>query len=316
MKRIVVAVLIALVSLGVVFAGGQKEDGSSGETTETKETRSMKVSVGSKNFTEQYIISQMMAQLLENAGFNVSKDFGMSTNVVRQALETNQIDLYAEYTGTAWVTFLKQEEPIRDPDKLFTEVKKADKENGIEWLYKMNLNNTYALAVKKEFAEEHGLSTLSDLADLINKDPEKYTLAIGFEFYDRPDGFFAMVDHYGINIDKGTNKVKTMELGLSYDAIDSGDVQVAMVFATDGKLKKYDMTVLEDDKQFFPVYSLCPTVHEDALAEYPEIKKILMPLKELVDGETMIGLNYKVDAEGEEPEAVAEAFLKENNLID
>jgi osmoprotectant transport system substrate-binding protein len=301
MKRIVLVLLIAFFAIGSVFAGGQQEK---------------EAAVGSKNFTEQYIISEMMAQLLEAEGFKVSRDFGMASTAVRNALKTNQVDLYAEYTGTAWLTYLKKEEPINDPQQLFEEVKKADMENGLVWLFLMDLNNTYAMAAKKEFAQKHNLETLSDLAEMINNNPGEIKFAIDFEFYERPDGFFGMAEHYGMNIPKDSKNVSTMEIGLSYDAVDSGDVDVAMVFATDGKLKKYDMVVLKDDKQFFPVYSLCPVVHEDALSANPGIEDVLMPLKELVNEEVMVNLNYKVDAEGEEPEAVAEAFLKENGLID
>ncbi len=233
MKRIVLVLVIALFAIGSVFAGGQQEK---------------KIAVGSKNFTEQYIISEMMAQLFEAEGFKVSRDFGMASTPARNALKTNQIDLYAEYTGTAWLTYLKKEKPINDPQQLFEAVKKADKANNVVWLFLMDLNNTYAMAVKKEYANKHNLETLSDLTTLINKDPEDVKFAIDFEFYDRPDGFFGMAEHYGMNIPKDSKNVSTMEIGLSYDAVDSGDVDVAMVFATDGKIKKYDMVVLKDDK--------------------------------------------------------------------
>lgn len=301
MRRVTFVLVIAVFAIGTVFAGGQSEK---------------KISVGAKNFTEQYIIGELMAQLLEKDGFKVSRDFGLASSPLRNALKTNQIDLYAEYTGTAWLTYLKQEKLINDPADLFDAVKNMDKENGIVWTFLMNLNNTYAMAVKKDFAAEKNISTLSDLTRMLKEDPDSAKFGLNFEFYEREDGFFGMAEHYGVNVPKNSKNIKTMETGLTYDAVNNGDVDIIMVFATDGKLKKYDLVVLKDDKQFFPVYSLCPVIHENALEKYPEIKDILMPLKNLVDEKTMIGLNYKVDAEGEEPEAVAEAFLKENDLID
>jgi osmoprotectant transport system substrate-binding protein len=302
MKRFLALLFVLILVTGAVFAEGQGEKKS--------------ISIGSKNFTEQYIISEIMAMLLEDNGFDVSRDFGMSTTVVRNALTTNQVDLYAEYTGTAWATFLEQEEPIRDPDLLFQEVAEMDQESNIEWLFKLDINNTYAMAVPTRFAEQHDLENLEDLADLVNENPGEYTFAIDFEFYERADGFFAMAEHYGMEIPKDANNVKTMEIGLSYEAVDQGDVDIAMVFATDGKIKKFDMVVLDDNKNFFPVYSLCPTMHEDAYEMYPEVEDILLPIQDLLDETTMINLNYLVDAQGMEPEEVAENFLMENGLIE
>jgi osmoprotectant transport system substrate-binding protein len=302
MKRFLTVLLLLILVSGMAFAEGQGEKKS--------------ISVGSKNFTEQYIVSEIIAMLLENNGFDVSRDFGMSTTVVRNALTTGQVDLYAEYTGTAWATFLEQEEPIRDPDLLFQKVAEMDKDSGIEWLFKLDINNTYAMAVPADFADQHNLKNLEDLADLVNENPGDYTFAIDFEFYERADGFFAMAEHYGMDIPKDARNVKTMEIGLSYEAVDQGDVDIAMVFATDGKIKKFDMVVLKDNKNFFPVYSLCPTMHEDAYEMYPEVEKILMPLQDLLDETTMINLNYLVDAQNMEPEEVAEQFLTDNGLID
>ena len=302
MKRFLTVLLLLILVSGMAFAEGQGEKKS--------------ISVGSKNFTEQYIVSEIIAMLLENNGFDVSRDFGMSTTVVRNALTTGQVDLYAEYTGTAWATFLEQEEPIRDPDLLFQKVAEMDKDSGIEWLFKLDINNTYAMAVPADFADQHNLKNLEDLADLVNENPGDYTFAIDFEFYERADGFFAMAEHYGMDIPKDARNVKTMEIGLSYEAVDQGDVDIAMVFATDGKIKKFNMVVLDDNKNFFPVYSLCPTMHEDAYEMYPEVEKILMPLQDLLDETTMINLNYLVDAQNMEPEEVAEQFLTDNGLID
>jgi len=273
------------------------------------------VSVGSKNFTEEYVLSSMISQLLEANGYDVSENFGMSSFAVRTALTTGQVDMYPEYTGTAWTSYLKKDTVIRDPIELYEEVKKLEKEeNNIIWLDRIDFNNTYALAVTQEFANKHNLRTIGDLAKLVNSGDMDLVMGIDFEFYDRPDGFFAMAEEYGMEVDK--RDVKTMEIGMTYEAISRGNIQVAMVFATDGKLNKYNLKVLADDKNFFPVYNPCVTVNGEFYAENPEIKEILAPLAKYLNANIMRRLNYLVDAGGEEPEDVAEEYLEGLGLLE
>ena len=157
--------------------------------------------IGAKNYTEQYILGSLVSQLLEANGFDVDENFGMSTFAVRSGLETGQIDMYPDYTGTAWTTYLGHEEVISDPDELYELVKAEDYErNNVIWLDRINFNNTYAIAVRDEFAAEHGLKTLSDLAEYLNNTDERHIMGIDFEFYERPDGFFAMAEKYGMDI--------------------------------------------------------------------------------------------------------------------
>ncbi|AFG35213.1 periplasmic glycine betaine/choline-binding (lipo)protein of an ABC-type transport system (osmoprotectant binding protein) [Fervidobacterium pennivorans DSM 9078] len=271
-----------------------------------------KIKVGGKNFTEQFIVSNMIAKLLEEAGFNVELYTGMSSFAARKALETGQVDIYADYTGTAWVAYLKHKTVIQDPLKLYEAVKKEDFEkNRIVWLDMCGFNNTYALAVKREFAEKNGIKSISDLA----KYEKNHDLIYGvdYEFFQRPDGFMKMAEVYGMSVKK--NQVKTMEVGLTYEALYNGQIDVAMVFSTDGKLMKYNLVVLEDDKQFFPPYNLVPTVRKEVLDKYPQIRDIVRPLSLYLNQNIMIRLNYLVDVEGYEPPEVAEMFLKGLGLI-
>lgn len=301
MRKLIITTLALLLLLGgVVFANGQGEKS---------------VSVGAKNFTEQYIMGHMISLLLEEAGFSTSTNFGLSSNAVRNALTTGQIDMYAEYTGTAWVVYLDHDEQINDPVELYEAVKEEDLEqNDIVWLDRIPVNNTYALAVKQEFADEHNLDTLSDLAALVNENPEAYSAAIDFEFFERPDGFPALMEHYDMNLPE--DQVKTMEIGLSYEALNRGDVQIAMVFATDGKLRRFNLKVLEDDKNFFTPYNLAVCVRQPVLEQYPEIEEVLAPLADILDQQTMTNLNYQVDGEEREPEDVAQSFLEEQGLLE
>lgn len=273
-----------------------------------------RLNVGAKNYTEQYIVSSMISQLLEEAGFKVTESFGMSSFAARKALETGQIDLYADFTGTAWPTYLNHKEVIRDSEALYQAVKAEDLEkNGIVWLDKANYNNTYALAVKRDFAKKYQLATLEDLAAL-TKNNSDLLFGIDYEFLQREDGFWPMAEMYGFEVEK--KQVKTMEIGLTYEALDKEQVDVAMVFSTDGKLESYDLAVLEDTKNFFPWYNLAVTVRKEVLDENPEIATILRPISVYLYEPIMIRLNYLVDAEGYEPDEVAEAFLKGLGLID
>ncbi|WP_367356942.1 glycine betaine ABC transporter substrate-binding protein [Mesotoga sp.] len=294
MKRVFLITLVVLVATVMSF----------GQT---------RLNVGAKNFTEQYIVSSMISQLLENAGFRVTENFGMSSFVARSALETGQIDLYADYTGTAWPTYLGHEKMIRDPLELYNAVKAEDLENGIVWLDMANFNNTYALAVRRDFAAEHGLATLEDLADLTHENPD-LLFGVVYEFLERDDGFWPMCETYGFAVEK--RQVKTMEIGLTYEALDKNQIDVAMVFSTDGKLEKYNLLVLEDTKNFFPSYNLAVTVRKEVLDNNPEIEEILRPISVYLSEPIMIRLNYLVDAGGYEPDEVAEGFLKGLGLID
>lgn len=307
-KRLLALAIVLFVGAAMAFAHGQAQ------TSGSKPKIVGSVTVGAKNFPEQYIMGQLISQLLQAHGFKVNQKFGMSSSVVRKALETGQIDLYAEYTGTAWVVYMKHKHVIHNPKKLYEAVKKQDaQQNGIIWLKMLPVNDTYALAVTKKYAKEHNLKTISDLAALVNKEPNKVTFAVDPEFYNRPDGFFAMAKDYGMKVPK--NQVKTMQLGLTYGAAEKGDVNVAMAFSTSGNLKKYHMVVLKDNKHFFPPYFLAVNVRKQTLQKYPQIRTILAPLAKKLTQQDMINMNYAVDAQKKEPANVAKAFLQKAGLI-
>lgn len=272
-----------------------------------------KINVGAKNFTEQYILGNMLSILLEANGFEVSEKMGTGSAITREGLLTGQTDLYAEYTGTASLVYLKHEEVITEPDVLYEKVKKEDLEkNGIVWLERSNINNTYAIAITKEQAEEKGIYTLSDLAEYVNQNQD-LIWAIDHEFAERADGLPGLAEHYGMDVPE--DNIRIMDVGLTYEALDRGQADIMMVFATDGKIKRYDLQVLEDDQNFFPVYNICITIREEVLDEYPEIEEILKPIAELTD-EVMQELNYQVDSTGLPEKLVAKNFLSENGYID
>ena len=270
------------------------------------------ITVGAKNFTEQYVLGNIMSILLENSGFAVSEKFGTGSAITREGLTSGQTDLYAEYTGTASLVYLKHEEVITDPVELYNKVKIEDLEkNGIVWLDRSNINNTYAIALTKEQVAEIG-GTLSGLAKYVNQHHD-LLWGIDHEFAERVDGLPGLAQHYGMDIDE--ENIKTMDAGLTYEALDRGQTDITMVFATDGKIKKYGLQVLKDDQQFFPVYNICVSVREEVLNKYPEIREILKPISEL-DDVTMTELNYQVDATGLPAKLVAKNFLREKGYIE
>ncbi|MDY6935681.1 MAG: glycine betaine ABC transporter substrate-binding protein [Spirochaetota bacterium] len=271
------------------------------------------ISIGSKSFTEQYIVANIITLLLEDKGFRVNEKFGAGSMITRMGLLTGQIDLYPEYTGTAWLLYLSHKDKINNPERLFEYVKDEDLEkNRIMWIHKTEVNNTYALAIRKKDTKKFG-SSLSSLSNYLYDTTVPVIFGVSHEFYERPDGFKEMAKVYGLKIEE-TN-IKTMEIGLTFESISREQIDVAMVFSTDGKLKKYNLTLLEDDKRFFPQYNLCLSINEKVLIKYPEIKGILKPIVTHLNNNVMQELNYQVDVMGKPSKLVADNFLKDNNLL-
>ncbi|HDK25664.1 MAG TPA: glycine/betaine ABC transporter substrate-binding protein [Candidatus Atribacteria bacterium] len=304
MKNRIGIIVIFVLIFCLVLGGSLTANGA-----ETK-----KIVVGAKDFTEQYVLGNMISLLLQENGFKVEEKFGTAAAITRAALISGQIDLMPDYTGTASAVYFKYPEKINDPVELYERVKKDDLEqNNMVWMGRTSFNNTYALAIKKDMINEMG-TTISSLAEYVNKDPEKVLFAVNHTFYEREhDGIFAMAKFYGMNILR--KNVKAMDTGLTYEAINRNQVNVAMVFGTDAKLKKFNLLVLEDDKNFFPIYNISIVIRKDVLDKYPEIEKILLPITTLIDTEAMINLNYEVDGNGKPARIVAEEFLKEKGLI-
>jgi len=267
--------------------------------------------VGGKNFTEQQILSSMTAQLLEANGFDVDNRAGMGSAVVRQAMENGQVDVYWEYTGTSLITYNGVEEKL-GPQETYDRVKELDAEKDIIWLDPSDANNTYALAMRREQAEELGISTLSELAERINTEND-LTLASNAEWYARPDGLRPLQEHYGFKLSR--DAVSRMDSGLVYEALKNGDVEVGLVFATDGRIPAFDFVTLEDDKGYFPAYALAPVVRREVLENNPKIGELMNALSAKLDDATMARLNAKVDVDRVSVENVATEFLKENGLV-
>ncbi|WP_460451114.1 glycine betaine ABC transporter substrate-binding protein [Alsobacter sp. SYSU BS001988] len=267
--------------------------------------------VGGKNFTEQQIMAEMTTQLLKAKGFTVDKRAGLGTAPLRQAQEAGQVDLYWEYTGTSLITFNKVTDKL-DAAATYAKVKELDAAKGLVWLNPSKANNTYALAMRKPDAEAKGLKTLSDLAAKL-KGGMTAKFGCNAEFYARPDGLGPLQTAYGFEF--GRENVVRMDTGLVYQALRDSQVDVGLVFATDGRVPAFNFVILTDDKGYFPTYAMTPVVRKETLDKNPKLAEILNALSAKLDDATMARLNASVDVDKKSIEEVASGFLKSQSLI-
>lgn len=278
-------------------------------TVYSKANAADKIVIGSKNFSEQLILGNMLADLIENkTDLEVERKLNLGgSQVAFSALNNGDIDVYVEYTGTGLVNILNQS-PQSDPNKVYNYVQKEFKEKyGIKLLEPLGFNNTYALAVRQDTAKQFNLETISDLAKVSGD------LIMGptIEFPNREDGLIGLEKAYNM----GFKEVKAVDGGLRYTALDNHKSDVIDAFSTDGLLEEFGLKVLKDDKNFFPPYYAVPIVKEETLKEHPELKKALNTLAGKLSDEKMRKLNYKVDSLKESPAKVAKEFLEEEGLL-
>ena len=268
---------------------------------------SAQVRVGSKNFTEQFIVAEIYAQALEAANIKVERKLNLGgTLIAQKALEEKQIDLYPEYTGTMLLVVLKQ--PVMtDPKAVYDKVKAEYATKGLVLLTQAPMNNTYNMVVRPETAAQYKLETLSDLARVAGQ----LKLGAGPEFRDRADGLPGLKAKYGMEFKEDLQ----MAIGLRYQALSGKQIDVVNGYATDGMISSLKLKRLKDDKNLWPPYYLVPVVRAEALAANPQIAEVLNRVSALLDEPTMAEMNYKVDGEKEEPKDVARAFLKAKGIV-
>lgn len=260
--------------------------------------------IGTKNFTEQLILGELLAQRIESAaGARVERRFNLGGTVLcHRALVRGEIDLYPEYTGTALTAILGQEKIVH-PEACFEAVARAYREQfSCEWLDPFGFNSTYTITARSRDAARQGWKKISDLADKAD------TLRAGFtaEFSERPDGYPGLRQAYGFAF----GRVFDLDPGLMYKAVARGEVDIICAFSTDGRIEAYDLAVLEDDRNFFPPYHAAPVVRRQALEAYPELRDALGSLSGAISEKAMQRLNFEVDEKGRSPEEVAGEFLR------
>lgn len=271
------------------------------------------VKIGGKNFTESYVLGEMMALLIEEeTDLTVGRRLGLGgTFVCFGALTGGDIDTYAEYTGTGLVNILDRE-VIHDPREAYDEVQEAfGQDYALVWLEPFGFNNTYTLTMRGAQAEELEIETISDLADYIRNGGN---LRAGFdpEFMERPDGYKGLKEAYDFEF---PSEPRQLDPGLMYRSVAEEEVDVICGFATDGRIPAYKLTILEDDRGFFPPYDAAPLIRRSTLEQYPEVEKVLNKLGGRISEQEMQDLNYQVDKEGRDAREVAREFLLEKGLI-
>ena len=267
-------------------------------------SRSRPIVVGSKNFTEQLVLGEILAQQLERwLGQTVERKLNLGgTLVAHQALVNGAIDLYPEYTGTALTAVLKL--PLSpDRARVLDQVRgEYGKRWRLEWMAPFGFDNSFAMVIRGDEARRSSLHTLSEAA----RQKKGWVMGVGYEFLQRPDGFNGLVKAYGLDI-KG--EVKTMDLGLLYRALDERQVDMIAASATDGMLSVLDVTVLQDDKHYFPPYEASAVVRMDSLASRPGMREALEALGGKLTNRAMQKLNYEVDGKHRPLAEVAQEFL-------
>jgi osmoprotectant transport system substrate-binding protein len=269
------------------------------------------VVVGGKDFTEQLLMAEMTRQLLASKGFDAERRSGFDTTSLRKAQEAGLVDVYWEYTGTSLREFNKITEQL-DAKQTYERVKKLDADKGLIWLRPSRVNNTYAFAMRQADASERGIATISELAAQV-LNGERIVFASNPEFYERGDGLRPLEKAYGFAF--GRDRVVRLDTDIIYQVLrDLRLVDVGLVFATDGRIAAYGLTVLKDDREFFPNYTMAPVIRKQVLEQHPSIAAHLERLASLLDNETMARLNSMVDVGKVRIADVASGFLRSNGL--
>ena len=311
-----VALLLAgaLAACGLGTAGGYTPSGTLAGPIADVDLDGATVSVGSKNFTEQIILGKMAVSLFESAGAQVQDlTNAPGSNTSREAMLAGDMTFAWEYTGTAWVSYMAQDDPIPDEREQYEAVRDKDlADNNLVWLPPAPMNNTYGFAMTRANADRLGISTLSEISSI----PEsEQSFCVESEFASRNDGFQPMLDTYEISAPP-PDRVSTLDTGAIYAATAGGTCTFGEVFTTDGRILALDLVVLEDDRQFFPKYNLSGVVNGELLDEYPQIADLLAPVSEKLTNDVLLELNAKVDVDGEDPADVAFEWLTQEGFVE
>lgn len=275
------------------------------------------ITLATKSFTEQNILSAMTVLWLNKQGFQVEPKTNLSTTIARNAMLNKQIDMTWEYTGTSLIIFNHISQPMSSHDAYET-VKRLDGKHGLIWLDPAPMNNTYAFAMTRKRAQQEGITTMSQLVAKLEQVREQdkknnWLLGLDLEFAGRSDGLKPMQKLYQMPLDRP--QIRQMDPGLVYNAIRDGFVDAGLIYTTDGRVKGFDLQVLEDDKHFFPSYNVTPVVRKDVLESHPGLEQALNRLSPLLTNEAITELNKRVDIDHQSPQQVARDFLQAQHLL-
>ena len=267
------------------------------------------IHIATKPMTEQYVLGEMLDILIEqdtDLNVEITQGVGGGTSNIQPAMENGEFDLYPEYTGTGWNMVLKKE-GLYTEDMFSSLQKEYNDDYDMSWIGMYGFNNTYGLVVRKEIADKYNLKTYSDLKAV----SDQLTFGAEYDFFEREDGYAALCAEYGFHF----KKTMDMDIGLKYQAINQGKIDVMNIFTTDGQLSTSDVVVLVDDKQFYPSYMCGNIVRNEVMEQHPELETILQTLSGTITDSDMARINYEVETLGREPRAVAKEFLTGKGLI-
>lgn len=287
-----------------------------GSIKHVPELEGVRITVGSKDFTEQNILGYLIEFALSAAGAEV-RDLTdiVGSNSLRDAQLHGQVDIAYDYTGTGWINYLGNETPSPTSEEQFVAVRDADlAAHAMVWAAMAPMNNTYAMVVNPRTAADKGITTLSDYANLINTDPDAAATCVGTEFNVRQDGFPGMARKY--NIDTGKVRKQIVQDSLVFQATaDGNQCRFGSVAATDGRIPALNLKLLTDDRGFFPKYNAALVMRKDFADAHPQIATIMEPISRLLTNESITELNRQVDIDGREPAEVARDWMVQQGFV-
>lgn len=311
-------------ALGVTVSGCGLSSGGAiplpvrpGSIKPVPELQGARLTVGSKDFTEQILLGYLAEFALSAAGAEVRDMTNITGSLsARNALISEQIDMMWDYTGSSWISYNGMSQPIPDPVKQFEAVRELDqKRHGITWTaLAVGVDNTYAFAVNQQNAKRFGVSTISDMAELARKQPDQATFCLDSEFANRNDGMPGVMQSYDFTVPK--SHIQKLGTGPIYQATADGkSCNFGVVFLTDGRVRSLNLEILEDDKQFFPRYNPALVLRQDTLRKYPQISDVFRPIAQRLTNDEMMKINGQVDVDGGDPAEVARNWLVEHAFV-
>jgi osmoprotectant transport system substrate-binding protein len=322
MMRRVLAVIVAMMCALTVSACGLGSGGTvpfkvqPGSIKPNAALEGVKITVGSKEYTEQVIMGYILEYTLAAAGADVRDLTGIvGSRSTREAQLRGQVDVAYEFTGNAWINYLGHEKPIPDSRQQYEAVRDEDlQRNGMVWLPPGPMDDTYALAASKKVVERTGVRTLSQYADLVKTNPAAAKTCVDTEFRARQDGYPGMAAAYGF--DPARAQTPILQVGIIYQATADGDqCDFGEVFTTDGRIAALDLVVLEDDKQFFAHYNPSVTMKREFFDAHPEIAEVTAPVTAALTNDAIIEMNKQVDVEGRDPAIVARDWMVAQGFV-
>ena len=308
------------VALGMTFgmmagiAGcGSSKNASSESTTEAakKQEAAAPIKIATKPMTEQFILGEMLKLVIEDTtdySVELTKGIGGGTNNIMPAMESGDFDLYPEYTSSGYIMVLKHDSDGMSDEDMWKQLQKEYKDKyDMSWIGQYGFNNTYALIIREEAAKKYNLTKTSQLAEV----SDELVFGGNSDYIERKDGFHLLCDTYGLKF----KDVKDIDIGLKYEALKKGDIDVSNGFTTDAQLSNDNVRVLEDDKHLQVNYFCSNVVRNDTLKSHPRLEEAIMKLDNSITDKEMASLNYKVEVEGKEDVQVAKDYLTEKGII-